>query len=141
MEKSVNLRGLPDFVKFYLPALVWMAVIFTLSSMPGSTFQPMEFPDAHLVAHSLLFGVLYYFTYRALKHQDYSRLLSGFSPIFALIFVVLYGASDEYHQSFTPGRSEEMKDFLIDVTAAAVVMAAVVIADRIRDRKKKIETS
>ena len=127
-------------MKFQLPALIWMGVIFGLSSVPGSSLSPMEFPDAHLIAHSLLFGMLYYLVYRAFKYQSYSRFLSEFSLLVSLLLVMLYGASDEYHQSFTPGRSEELKDFMIDVVAAVVVLVIVVIFEKVRDNRKKFGT-
>ncbi len=134
----MSLKESPEFVKFYLPVLAWMVFIFVLSSVPGSALQPIEFPDAHVIAHSLLYAVLYYLGYRALSHQEYSNFVSKYSPILAFVFVALYGASDEYHQSFTPGRSEELKDWLFDVSSALVIMLAVVIADRIRDSRRRL---
>lgn len=118
-----------------------MGVVFALSSVPGSSLSPMEFPDAHLIAHSLLFGMLYFLAYRAFKYQSYSRFLSEFSLLISLLLVMLYGASDEYHQSFTPGRSEELKDFLIDTVAAVVVLIIVMIFEKVRENKKKLGTS
>ena len=127
----------PDFVRFQLPALIWMTVIFSLSCIPGSDIEPKEFPYAHLIAHTVLYGVLFYFAYRALKFQGYSKFLNEFSLPVALLFVMLYGASDEIHQSFVPGRTEEFKDFAIDVIAALIVLAVIVLKDKLgRGRKK-----
>lgn len=137
----MNFREFPDFVKFQLPVLIWMGFIFVLSSIPGSSLSPLAFPYAHLIAHLLLFGMLYYLAYRAFKHQSYSRFFSEFSLLVSLLLVMLYGASDEYHQSFTPGRSEELKDFLIDVIAAVVVLIIVMIVEKVRDNRRKLETS
>ncbi len=125
-------------MRFQLPVLVWMVLIFTLSSLPGSTYAPYSFPDAHLIAHTLLFGMLYYLAYRALKYQSFSRFLSELSLLVSLLFVALYGASDEYHQSFVPGRSEELKDFLVDITSAFVVLLAILVTDRMRPGRKKL---
>ncbi len=101
----------------------------------------MEFPYAHIIAHTLLFGMLYYLGYRAFKHQHYSRLVSEFSLLVTLLFVMAYGASDEYHQSFTPGRSEELKDFLVDFLAAVAVLFIVLIAEKVREKRRKIGAS
>ncbi|MCL4540195.1 MAG: VanZ family protein [Bacteroidetes bacterium] len=137
----MNFKELPDFTRFQVPLLIWMAFIFALSSIPGSALSPYEFMDAHLIAHSLLFGVLYYLGYRAFKHQHYSRFVSEFSLLITLLFVMAYGASDEYHQSFTPGRSEELKDFLWDLSAAVVVLFIVLIVEKFRERRKMSRTS
>ncbi len=128
----MSLTKYPDFVKFHLPAFIWMAFIFTLSSIPGSTLASIEFPYAHPIAHTLLYAMLYYLFYRALGHQQFSTFLSEYRTGIAFLFVAAYGASDEYHQSFTPGRTEEFKDFLIDVMAGLVVMVAIVLINKSR---------
>ncbi len=109
MEKLLSLKKYPDFVTFQLPAIIWMVLIFTLSSIPGSSLEKFEFPFAHLIAHIVLYGTLYYLCYRALTHQRIGRFRSGTSMLFAYVVVGLYGMSDEFHQSFVPGRSEEIK--------------------------------
>lgn len=101
----------------------------------------MDFPHAHLIAHTALYAVLYYLGYRALKHQQYSSFVSEFSPIITLFIVMLYGASDEFHQSFVPGRTEEFKDFAIDVGAALVVLIIVLMKDKFRSNKRKLDFS
>ena len=101
MEKLLSLKEYPDFVKFHLPALLWMVFIFALSSVPGSTLAAIEFPYAHLIAHTLLYAMLYYLLYRALGHERFSAFLRRHRIGGALIIVALWGASDEYHQAFT----------------------------------------
>ncbi|MFZ2454044.1 MAG: VanZ family protein, partial [Trichococcus flocculiformis] len=39
---------------------------------------------------------------------------SGRSALYALLFVFLYASSDEFHQSFIPGRGPAFTDVLID---------------------------
>ena len=46
---------------------------------------------------------------------------SGRAPLFVLGAVVAFGALDEFHQLFMPGRSADVMDFIADATAAAVV--------------------
>ncbi len=134
----MNLKKYPDFVRFQLPAIMWMALIFCLSCVPGPDLKPMEFPYAHLIAHTMLYGALFYLAYRALKFQGYSRFLNEFSLAAALLIVMLYGASDEFHQSFVPGRTEEFKDFAIDVIAALIVLAFIFVKDRLGLGRKKL---
>ena len=40
----------------------------------------------------------------------------------AVLLVSLFGVSDEWHQSFTPGRSVEFGDWLADTTGAALAV-------------------
>ncbi|MFZ1082219.1 MAG: VanZ family protein [Candidatus Kryptoniota bacterium] len=128
----MSLKKYPDFVRFHLPAFIWMAFIFTLSSIPGSSLAPIEFPYAHPIAHTLLYAMLYYLFFRALGHQRFSTFLYEYRTWIAFLFAAAYGASDEFHQSFTPGRTEEFKDFLIDVMAALVVLIAIVLINKSR---------
>jgi VanZ family protein len=118
-----------------------MAVIFVLSSIPGSALSPLEFANAHLIAHLILYGTLCYLGYNALRHQNYSGFMRDFSPLIALVFVALYGASDEYHQSFVPGRQEELKNLLWDISAAVAVVLTVIILQRIRNGTKKPQSN
>ncbi len=117
-----------------------MVFIFGLSSIPGSTLAQIEFPYAHLIAHIMLYAMLYYLFYRALGHQRFSALLYEFRTWIAVLFVAAYGASDEYHQSFTPGRTEEFKDFLIDVTAALTVLVVITLIKKIRGEKESLRS-
>lgn len=47
------------------------------------------------------------------------------NPLVALILSSLYGVSDEFHQIFTPGRSCDPMDWLVDTCAAAIGAAIV----------------
>ena len=47
------------------------------------------------------------------------------APLVALIFSSLYGVSDEFHQIFTPSRSCDPMDWLVDTCAAAIGAAIV----------------
>ncbi len=114
-----------------------MILIFVLSSVPGSTLSHFEFPLAHEIAHIVLYASLYFLAYLALRHQNRISFLSTYRITGAFIIVAVYGASDEFHQSFTPGRSPEFKDFLIDVAAAAVILLFVSIAERNAVRQER----
>lgn len=47
------------------------------------------------------------------------------NPLVALTLSSLYGVSDEFHQIFTPGRSCDPMDWLVDTCAAAIGAAIV----------------
>lgn len=102
------------FVKWWLPVLVWMGVIFIGSSIGSVPRVGGKVTDgvAHRAAHVLEFAVLGALTLRALSKD---RLATKRNMITTLIVVVLYGASDEFHQRFTLGRSSEGLSVLFDV--------------------------
>jgi VanZ family protein len=52
----------------------------------------------------------------------------------ALLLAALYGLSDEYHQSFVPGRTATPLDWATDVTGAALSWWALLRWDRRRGR-------
>lgn len=101
------------FLKYWLPFLLWAVVIFSFSSNPTVKTSEIHWQDfivkktAHIIEYFIFSTILY----RALIN-------SRVSPIKALVWVVLaaflYGATDEWHQSFTPGREPRLRDVLID---------------------------
>lgn len=106
MTGSVNTKA---YILRWLPAIAWMGLIFFLSSrgdLPRAKEAWLELlwkKGAHLIAYAIL--VLLY--ERALALPRRGKWL-------ALGLAVLYAISDEYHQSFTPGRTPSVRDVLID---------------------------
>ncbi len=102
------------FIKWWLPLLVWMGMIFSGSSIGPVPRVGGKATDlvAHRVAHFLEFAVLGALALRAVSQ---GRRSTKRDLIITLIGVVLYGASDEFHQGFTPGRSSEGLSVLFDV--------------------------
>ncbi|WP_457637792.1 VanZ family protein [Oceanithermus sp.] len=86
-----------------LLALVWALVIFAASSLPGSAVGLASPWDK--LAHALTYAVLAWLLRR-----------SGLKPLAALVLTVAYGLSDEWHQSFVPGRCPDLADLLADAT-------------------------
>jgi VanZ family protein len=70
-------------------------------------------------SHAFFFGVLAVLFYRALVGEGLTRKRAA---IRAIIFTVLYGASDEFHQMFTQGREARVRDVFIDGIGATVVI-------------------
>jgi VanZ family protein len=105
---------LKKFVKGWLPVLAWMIVIFIGSSIGDVPRVGGKTSDAvvHRAAHLLEFAVLGALTLRAVSRD---RRSTKRELIITLIVVALYGASDEFHQRFTPGRSSEGISVLFDV--------------------------
>lgn len=93
----------------FLPAVVWMGLIFYGSSQPkigdsGSYWVSLIF---FKTLHIIEYGTLFSFWKLALHNVSYGTSLS-------LIISTLYGISDEIHQTFTPTREGTVRDVLID---------------------------
>ena len=102
----------------WLPAVAWMAIIFFLSSRPDLPRPASDWLDfvfkksAHFFSYALL-AILF-------RHALTGRAGSART---ALILTVLYAISDEFHQSFVPGRSPRATDVLIDLAGALAGLA------------------
>lgn len=77
-----------------------------------------------VLANALRFTPWTIFERNATAHP--AGMLGDFpNPLVALILSSLYGVSDEFHQIFTPGRSCDPMDWLVDTCAAAIGAAIV----------------
>lgn len=93
-----------------------MGTIFFLSHQSGDTLQLPAFPGADKFAHMTAYGilavsVLWFHGKKGLKNP-------GRTTFFTVLFCLLYGMSDEYHQSFIPLRSVSIFDLLADTAGA-----------------------
>lgn len=108
----------------WLPTAAWAALILTLSSVPTPAFAASSgFPGADKLAHAGLYAVLGWFALRALMPES-----NGVRAVLlTVVAVAAFGALDEWHQRFVPGRFPEAWDVVADVCGGAVgsVVAAV----------------
>lgn len=107
-----------EYLFFYwLPVLTWAAVIFTFSSFPTGTTSRIDWQDFIIkkTAHVVVYFVLTSLSYRALIRSGMDKIKAA---KIAIIASVIYGFSDEYHQSFTPGRDPRLRDVLFDTIGA-----------------------
>jgi VanZ family protein len=98
-----------------------MTFIFCLSSVPQFPVQIQD-PWASYVsygAHIFLYFVLTFFLVRAFNSAGMTLKKS---LVWAFLIAVLYGATDEFHQSYVPYRSMDIKDWLVDIVSALAVV-------------------
>jgi VanZ family protein len=110
------------FVRYQLPALLWALLIFISSSLPAHVFPSMTIFRYDKLIHLLLFGMLALFVYRALTLPSVQYRFSWPRAILTVILVTLFGAGDEVHQHFIPGRSSEIADAVADFSGASLTM-------------------
>lgn len=110
-----------------------MAVIFYFSSQSNLPSSPDPFIEVAVKksAHAAEYAILSLLLWRALVKLW--PLETRRAAIFAWLIAALFAVSDEFHQSFTPSRTPNPTDVLIDVAAAAVAMIAILrLASRTR---------
>jgi len=98
----------------WVPVVVYLILIFVLSAQPNPPL-PQAMTDKQ--GHSLGYFGLAVVVSRALA----GGLLYGVGPGVAAgawAGSVAYAASDEWHQSFVPGRSAEVNDWYADAIGA-----------------------
>jgi VanZ family protein len=103
-----------------------MAVIFHLSS-EGDPLPLLTQNVWDKALHGIEYAGLALLLCRALLGEGV-----GWTAAFTLAFVAtsVYGASDEWHQFFTPGRSVDVHDWMADTFGAAVGAASAVLLER-----------
>ena len=105
----------------------WILVVFYAGgiSIGSSLSHPplvstVDLPYFDKLCHFTEYSGLTILLIRALA-LTYATRASTALAVWAAILVVLYGASDELHQAFTPNRVMSGYDLLADAVAAAVV--------------------
>lgn len=115
-------------VWLYGPALAWAGLIFWLSHQSRLPEAPGGDKVAHLLAYAVMGGVfarpLWFDTRRTPGHVFSS----------AALLAVLYGLSDELHQSFVPGRDASVGDAVADAVGALLGAAMWVLGCRVLGR-------
>ena len=112
-----------SLMKYQLPPVLWVVIIYFLSAIPNPHFKFTFPPGTDNVVHAIIYFVLCWLARRAFYNQNYFLMLRNGSFLGAFIFSVVYGLLDEYHQTFVPGRSAEFYDLLADTGGALLYIA------------------
>lgn len=127
--------------RLLLPAVVY-ALILALSSVPGSSIDPLGLPEVfsylgHAIEYGLLGGALAWAltdvsssgeeTGSNAGERDATRIL-----VVVTIVVAMLGGVDELYQGTVPGRQTSLLDLGVDVVAAA--LASAVVSRRMAER-------
>lgn len=118
------LRNLKHLLKYWLPPIIWGVAIFSVSANTVAKVSTVYWQDfiAHKSAHIVEYGILGILIYRALLSEGVKR---GEAILYAVLLCGFYGTTDEFHQSFTPGREPRIRDILIDTIGALVAILIV----------------
>lgn len=136
MSRSLGavMRGalrIPTAVR-WVAVVAWAAMIFVLSDRPGlavSDDPGVDLPARHL-AHVVVYGVLASLLAWALsgRRMPSTRLLAACGVV-----TLLYGVTDEWHQTFVPTRTGRPEDLVWDALGAAIAVVAISLVRGVLD--------
>ena len=120
----------------WLPPLLWMGVIFFLSSLSAEDL-PVSLPDK--LGHFGVFLILGILLFRALRMTTSLKLM----PCLVLVALAAssYGIIDELHQHFTPGRYPDIWDWVADTAGAFAAVLVCLIWERCNRHEKTNRTT
>ncbi|MCX7835971.1 MAG: VanZ family protein [bacterium] len=114
-------------------AIVWALLLTTASQIPGSSFPNYSFLSYDKLLHLSAYIPLGYFVGQSLILPYAARV------IVTVLFVAVFGAVDEVHQSFVPGRYSSIYDFYADIIGGTigVLLVRLWMSNSGAKRKKK----
>ncbi len=99
--------------------IAWMGVIFYLSAQSTLPEITPGGPDLQaIIGHLVVFAVLGWLWWRALRESG-----ARHPAVWAFALAIAYGATDEFHQKFVPGRTADLMDLTLDAIGAATALA------------------
>jgi VanZ family protein len=118
----------------------WCGLIFVASDQPNLRVSDDDLLDLVLrkSAHLAVFGVLAALVAGALAPRG---VPARSKLVVAWLTTVAYAASDEWHQTFVPGRSGEPRDVMIDAVGATAGLLLFVAWRRSRSTPRQEHTS
>ena len=146
-----------SFLKYWLPVLGWMLLVFSASTdvmsdahtsrfigpflrwlVPGISSADVGLAQLTIrkTGHLTEYAVLALLLWRALRKpiSGDSRPWSWPQARRAFLVAACYAASDEVHQAFVPSRDAAVADVLLDTLGAALGLGLIWIVGRSRKR-------
>jgi len=136
---------LKNFLKHWLPVLIWLGVIFLgstdmLSAEHTSRFlvpflrwidPQISFATLNAIqlgirklGHLTEYAILAMLLWRALRSGTRWQMRMSILFLVAALASAIFAASDEFHQSFVPSRTASPTDVMIDICGALVGLLA-----------------
>lgn len=128
-------------INYWGPPLLWAVVIFLFSSMPTLQSTQVYWQDFAVkkTAHFTEYAIFTVLLYRAFLSEG---LPKSKCLLFAFVIAIVYALTDEFHQSFTPGREPRLRDVGFDtIGAAAAVWTLKNLSQIVPNQLKKLVES
>ena len=112
------------FVRFQLPAILWVGMITASSAVPASWFPDPPYWWFPKTVHVVFFFLLSLFVYRALIFQESLPTLRKHAIPLSILCTIIYAVADEAHQLFVEGRTARLSDVALDASSAFLFFLA-----------------
>lgn len=124
------------FFFYQFPWLCLMIAIFMQSSYGSIKLPDIDFDLADKLLHFIVFGILGILTARGLRKSVNKKISENYFAI-TIVMCILYGASDEIHQYFVPGRHSSWGDWLADMLGIIIMVGIYKIIIDYQELKNK----
>jgi VanZ family protein len=101
-------------VRRWIPPITWAGVILAVSSVPNPELPAIVPHYSDKLLHVAAYAVLAWLSTRAASAPVRASLRTAAISIAVLAF----GAFDEWHQQFVPGRRPDLQDWIADGAGA-----------------------
>ncbi len=121
MTKERNFWFNLDCRIYRIFALSWMCFIFYISHQSSSDVPSVViFSGQDKVFHFFIYAILSFFI--AGSFSSFAKGISFKDAQWIALIIFFYAVSDEFHQSFIPGRDPSMGDIIADCLGGIVVI-------------------
>jgi len=100
------------------PSLLWLCVIWTLSSIPSKDLPSFNILGFDKLAHTCVYFILGMLINLWMK----PRGLKTYQVIFVYALLLLSATADEFHQYYIPGRSVVVYDLMANCAGLALAL-------------------
>ena len=120
-------QGIRTLLLLWLPLISYMAAIFLLSAQRTERVKLFPYPNfLHVVEYFVLALLMF-----RVVNGGFRRKIGIKSSTLVACFSILYAVSDEFHQSFVPGRYADPWDVLSDFVGIVVGLLAIFAFQRL----------
>ncbi len=124
------------FLWYQGPVILWALALFLQSSIPGDDIPELGLLKHDKIIHFLIYVIFAFVVHRAVRNQSLFPFLARHHYVATLLIVSLYGAGDEWHQAFVPGRDASVFDWLADTGGGMVYLAGYWLRGKISRLKR-----
>ena len=148
-----------SFLKYWLPVLIWLGLIFVGSTDALSAEQTSRFLVPFLrwfdpqisgatiaaiqliirkLGHITEYAILAMLLWRGLRRGTHLQAKMSILFSFAWLTAAIFAVTDEFHQSFVPSRTASPNDVIIDICGAVVGLVICMVFAARANRKSEI---